>query len=951
MTIGTGQQIDASDYNSLVSFIETVIFGNGGGPAYLGYGQPTSVPIVNNGEIISETQWRRIQNRYSAAVAYQQNPQVTNLGPNPQTGTIITGGWTALQTAQVPLMNLAGWSAYSGPQYVGWTGLNSKQESTNTGFSTITFDATVLFGSYDQARYFFNAGGRIKIEFAKSSTGQQGDADWNNLANNVMSDLYVVSGGTLRQTSPNNEILLQGQFYQGFDRIGGTGTPGVYVRNAGWYDLIPGAAFVKVYQQNSPNVPYNNNYIEVFISKNAAQTQLNIRSIWTNSEGDAFSGGTPPSGATPGTAPCMIVTYFPPGGVQAGFFSTASWGTPLVNSVTTWSGTPIPPAPPPPPPVPPPPPPPTPPAITASFVGPFLVSGEDQLRLTVTGPDSGAYSYAMSLTNGATFSSTQGNPSSGVVIVPTPNTAFVSLTTPHPGTTVTVQVTRPGYIGYSSNIFVPLRASPTPPPPPPPPPPPAPPPQVKVVIAVTSEGGATDVGIGTTSGDDWEVFKRRNPGVPFYVMKTPYRTGILLPPTFTPANLGYGPVPVNNDNGNPGFASDWFALNNLQQYGAGTWVYYAIYTGNINGPKVPASVNLLIQRCLSAGMIPIARTMNKDDWIKWAWDLPAPPVPECGPYPDELVTARISGGYGIAGDNPYTATSDMSVAVVHAGLAVPGQVVTVQKFNAARYAIFNSTVANGVTSSAAGPGCGVQIRLAPSPGRIFDQPGSYDFTVPPGVTRISVLITGGGGGAGGSANLRLGANGVSGYRIAGAMTVTPGETMNVIVGAGGRGGADNRAGGAGGASAFAPGGRGGDGNGNGSGGGGGGASVIQSFLTAGRIICPGGPGGGGAGQDSPGQTLGVFGNTGVSQGGAGETAAVPNTGGGGGGGAGGAFGGIGGTAGTGTANGWLGGRTGSPGWVSVPGQVSIAPTGANNGGVATFAPDNAGGPGRVEITW
>ena len=73
MTIGTGQQIDASDYNSLVSFIETVIFGNGGGPAYLGYGQPTSVPIVNNGEIISETQWRRIQNRYSAAVAYQQN--------------------------------------------------------------------------------------------------------------------------------------------------------------------------------------------------------------------------------------------------------------------------------------------------------------------------------------------------------------------------------------------------------------------------------------------------------------------------------------------------------------------------------------------------------------------------------------------------------------------------------------------------------------------------------------------------------------------------------------------------------------------------------------------------------------------------------------------------------------------------------------------------------------
>jgi hypothetical protein len=488
MSIGSGQLIDTGDYNSFLSWAMIYIAGNGSNTQYMGYGQPESfwgATYVQTGELITAQQWQRLIGICASLAAYQQNTFVTNFPPSPSSGELIPGTLNSLTNILIALMQQSGWSGWSGPQYTGWTGQCAKTAATPAGVSTIEFNSQVIFGSYDEARYFWNAGGRVKIEFSKSSTGQQGDADWNNLANNVMADLYVVSGGILRQQTQTGYLRLQGQTYYGFDAFGGTGNPAVYNRLSGWYDLPPGGEFTKVYQQNSPNTPYNNNSIEVYISKNAAQTQLNIRAVWTNNEGDPFSGGTAPNGATPGSAPCMITTYFPPGGVSQGFWPVQSWGTPLVNCT---------------------------------------ISGQDPIP-------------------------------------------------PVPVYTTTS-------------------------------------------ISVCDESSLQP----SSSNPLWAAYKSQAPNTPFYLLQPDTYAPMLVPtsPPFNNANLGFGPIYVNEDYGNPALASDWFTICNLNSMPSGGTVFYWIDTSASmsSGRAVEASLNLFLSKCSAANLTAIrAPTRGRENWL------------------------------------------------------------------------------------------------------------------------------------------------------------------------------------------------------------------------------------------------------------------------------------------------------------------------------------------------
>lgn len=65
----------------------------------------------------------------------------------------------------------------------------------------------------------------------------------------------------------------------------------------------------------------------------------------------------------------------------------------------------------------------------------------------------------------------------------------------------------------------------------------------------------------------------------------------------------------------------------------------------------------------------------------------------------------------------------------------------------------------------------------------FTTPGTYSWTVPTGVTAISAVVIGGGGGGADASNNGGGAGG--GLRYRNAISVTPGESITVVVGAGG----------------------------------------------------------------------------------------------------------------------------------------------------------------------
>ena len=126
------------------------------------------------------------------------------------------------------------------------------------------------------------------------------------------------------------------------------------------------------------------------------------------------------------------------------------------------------------------------------------------------------------------------------------------------------------------------------------------------------------------------------------------------------------------------------------------------------------------------------------------------------------------------------------------------------------------------------PTTGLQLNINPSSTptsetfpvgqQAYTTSGSYTFTVPPGVTSISVVCIGAGGGGGNATNPdepgagggggESGRNdgvsgGAGGALCYGTIPVTPGESLTIVVGSGGNGGGSSNNGNAGGTTTIA----------------------------------------------------------------------------------------------------------------------------------------------------
>jgi hypothetical protein len=320
MTYSSGGLIQATDYNGFVSTNAganvNIVWSTGSTSS--GYGQ-TAIATVSATGTITAPQWATLVNTITSMAAHTGTTITSRTAP--VTGNII-GVLANVATDLTNCYNNRGNAATSGSQYTSWTGTNSKTAATSGATWTITVTNTVTFASADAARYFFNAGGRIKIDVSKTATGQTGDPEWNDLANTLCGDIYI-TGGDFTQT-------IAGTAYTGTTKVGGTGVPNTLATTTGWYDLTAGAAATIVYKQFADTAPYTSNFIQHSIAKNAGSTVLTITTLWSASDGDPISGGTAASGATPGTAPCAIVTYFPPETTNL----SNTWGTPTIAATT-----------------------------------------------------------------------------------------------------------------------------------------------------------------------------------------------------------------------------------------------------------------------------------------------------------------------------------------------------------------------------------------------------------------------------------------------------------------------------------------------------------------------------------------------------------------------------------------------------------------------------------------
>jgi hypothetical protein len=192
----------------------------------------------------------------------------------------------------------------------------------------------------------------------------------------------------------------------------------------------------------------------------------------------------------------------------------------------------------------------------------------------------------------------------------------------------------------------------------------------------------------------------------------------------------------------------------------------------------------------------------------------------------------------------------------------------------------------------------------------FTTPGTYTWTVPDGLTSISIVATGGGGGGGGMSGPNVGPAGGAGAVVTGTLSVTAGQVLDLVVGGGGGAGANGPS--VSGGYYY------------GAGGGGGGSSNVDAGSNT-QIIAGGG-GGGGSNNGGAGGNAGGTGGTGGNGGGS-----YAGSGGGGG------SGGTGGVAGSGFGQPGVRGSNGNggAGGVGGPNDNNTIPGGSGGSGAGT----------------
>ena len=322
MTYSSGGLIQASDYNTFQTNLNSIW---STGATDSGWGQ-TAISAVSTGGVVTATNWATLVNNLSVTGA-QTTTTITSRTA-PVTGNVVA----ILANVSADITSCTtnrGNATSSGTEYGVFSGTTSKTTATGSGQAawTITFTHTVTFPSADQARYFWNAGGLVRLQYGKTSTGTDNDPDWNTLAG-WCGSIYI--SGRVNSTAQT----IAGVSYTGTTRIGGTGgTQTTLATTTGWYQLTGSPA--TVFQLNNSTAPYSGEYIRTTATATSS-TVLTLVTTWV-SDGSSgagttadISGGTAtssPSITISGTAPTTLVTYLPPSTAQG---LSNSWGTPTI---------------------------------------------------------------------------------------------------------------------------------------------------------------------------------------------------------------------------------------------------------------------------------------------------------------------------------------------------------------------------------------------------------------------------------------------------------------------------------------------------------------------------------------------------------------------------------------------------------------------------------------------
>lgn len=226
MAYASGGVISATDYNGLAqNNSSNIAYVWGTGSSTFGYGQSVSaLSPLSTGTTVTATQWSGLLTVLNNANLHQGG---TSLGPlNYTAGEIITYFSNVTTTVDNICTNRALYGSSGAtiagnviiPRFLAPTN-DISARTWHTGFA-------VTFASADQARYFFNAGGRLNLvtSSATNNDGTNRTADWCTFLATNMSTINGIGGTTNSGKSGAGGTVNTNNTSIGYWNAGGSNT-------------------------------------------------------------------------------------------------------------------------------------------------------------------------------------------------------------------------------------------------------------------------------------------------------------------------------------------------------------------------------------------------------------------------------------------------------------------------------------------------------------------------------------------------------------------------------------------------------------------------------------------------------------------------------------------------------------------------------------------------------
>lgn len=304
MAYSSGGLIEAADLNGFLNN-NTNRFNDiwATGSSDKGYGQ-TAITAVSVGDIVNFSPWAALVNNIKIIADHQGSTITSRTAP--ATGDLVS----ILSNVDTDIGTITTNRRNAGTQ----GGTTSSSATTGSSWSNVaTFTLSAAFGTNNNARYFFNAGGQLSVTMSHGSS-----TNINGLIQRLCSNL-----GTLWLSS--GSCTLAGTSYTGTTQVGGGGsstiTTGTSFHSTGTMAVIKDTTSYLGGQYPYPNINYTtdtNITVSVSVSGGTVTFTIVLDEV--------------PNGATVASGTSATITSRSPSTT----YLTDSWGTvTLSSSVTT----------------------------------------------------------------------------------------------------------------------------------------------------------------------------------------------------------------------------------------------------------------------------------------------------------------------------------------------------------------------------------------------------------------------------------------------------------------------------------------------------------------------------------------------------------------------------------------------------------------------------------------